>query len=405
MSDSNYDAIVIGARCAGSPTAMLLARHGHRVLVVDRATFPSDTISTHLVHPPAVAALRRWGLLDRVLATGCPPIDTYAFDFGPITIVGAPGTDDEPAAYAPRRTLLDQILVDAAREAGAEVREGFVVTDIVTEDGKVVGIRGHEKGGRTVTELANVVVGADGLHSTLARAVAPVQYAEKPKLLCGYYAYWSGLPMHGRFETYLRPDRGFAAWPTNDDLTLVIGGWPHREFEANKGDVERHYRAMFELAPPFAERLRKATCETRVVGMPVPNFFRKPYGPGWVLVGDSGYNKDFVTAMGILDAFRDAELVADGLHEAWSGGRSVDVAMAAYQRTRDEAVLPMYELTAEIASLEPPPPELEKLLGAVHGNQAAMDQFARVNAAVMSPADFFAEDNVERIFAAASSPG
>jgi 2-polyprenyl-6-methoxyphenol hydroxylase-like FAD-dependent oxidoreductase len=221
--------------------------------------------------------------------------------------------------------------------------------------------------------------------------------------LCGYYAYWSGLPMNGRFETYLRPDRGFAAWPTNDDLTLVIGGWPYREFEANKRDVERHYHAMFDLAPPFAERLRKATCETRPIGMPVPNFFRKPYGPGWVLVGDSGYNKDFVTAMGILDAFRDAELVADGLHTAWSGGRSVEVAMAAYQRTRDEAVLPMYELTAQIASLEPPPPELQAVLQAIHGNQDAMDEFARVNAAVTSPADFFAEDNVARYLAATAA--
>ena len=119
-----YDAIVVGARCAGSPTAMLLARKGYRVLVVDRATFPSDTLSTHLVHPPGVAALQRWGLLDRLVATGCPPIDTYAFDFGPFTISGAPGTGETPVAYGPRRTVLDKLLVDAASEAGAEVRRG-----------------------------------------------------------------------------------------------------------------------------------------------------------------------------------------------------------------------------------------------------------------------------------------
>lgn len=401
MSESTYDVIVIGARCAGSSTAMLLARQGHRVLVVDRATFPSDTMSTHLVHPPAVAALRRWGLLDDVLATGCPPVDTYAFDFGPFTIAGAPGTDAEPVAYAPQRTVLDQILVDAARKAGAEVREGFAVTDIVIEDGRVSGVSGRVKGGATVTERAAIVVGADGLHSTLARAVSPEQYAEKPKLLAGYYAYWSDLPMDGRFEAYIRHERAFAAWPTNDDLTVVIGGWPYRDFEANKADLERHYLAMFDQAPSFADRLRKATRETRLVGAAVPNFFRKPYGPGWVLVGDSGYNKDFITAMGIHDAFRDAESVAEGLHQVLAGTRSFDAAMADYQSARDQAVMPMYELTAELASLEPPPPELEKLLQAVHGNQAAMDEFARVNAAVMSPADFFAEDNVARIFAAA----
>lgn len=157
-----YDAIVVGARCAGSPTAMLLARKRYKVLVVDKATFPSDTMSTHLVHPPGVAALERWGLLDRLVATGCPPIDTYSFDFGPFTISGAPGTDEAPVAYGPRRTVLDKLLVDAASEAGAEVREGFTVEDVVIENGRVTGVRGHGKGGQNVTEHARVVVGADG---------------------------------------------------------------------------------------------------------------------------------------------------------------------------------------------------------------------------------------------------
>src|SRR6266550_1828092 len=130
-----YDAIVVGARCAGSPTAMLLAQKGYRVLVVDRATFPSDTLSTHMIHAPGVAALKRWGLLDTITATGCPPVDTYAFDFGPFTIAGNPHPRDGVAsAYAPRRTVLDKILVDAARDAGAEVREAFTVEEVVIED-------------------------------------------------------------------------------------------------------------------------------------------------------------------------------------------------------------------------------------------------------------------------------
>ena len=150
-----YDAIIVGARCAGSPTAMLLARKGYRVLVVDRATFPSDTVSTHVVQPLAVAALARWGLLDRLTATACPPIHTFAFDFGPFTISGAPGTTDAPVAYCPRRIVLDKLLVDAASEAGAEVREGFTVEDVLIEDGRVVGIRGRSKAGGTVTERAD----------------------------------------------------------------------------------------------------------------------------------------------------------------------------------------------------------------------------------------------------------
>ena len=256
MAQDGYDAIVVGARCAGSPTAMLLARTGYRVLVVDRATFPSDTLSTHILHPPGVAALERWGLLDRLVATGCPPIDTYAFDFGPFTLSGAPGTAESPVAYCPRRTVLDKILVDAASEAGAEVREQFTVEDVIIENDRVVGVRGRSKGGETVTERAQVVIGADGRNSFVARAVGPEQYNEKPELLSGYYTYWSGLPMHGRFEVYVRPDRGWAAAPTHDDLTLVVAGWPFAESGANKSDVEGNYLRMFEMAPHFAERIR-----------------------------------------------------------------------------------------------------------------------------------------------------
>jgi 2-polyprenyl-6-methoxyphenol hydroxylase-like FAD-dependent oxidoreductase len=402
MDGNRYDAIVVGARCAGSPTAMLLARKGHKVLMVDRARFPSDTISTHILHPPGVASLRRWGLLDRVVATGCPPIHTYAVDFGPFTLSGSPGTEQDPVAYAPRRTVLDKLLVDAAVEAGVEVREGFAVQEVVFDDGRVTGIRGRGQGGGSVTEHARVVVGADGLHSLVARAVKPERYHEKPRLLAGYYTYWSGLPMHGRFETYVRPDRGFAAWPTNDDLTVVIVGWPFAEFEANKRDIEGNYLKTLELAPEFAERVRAATREARIVGTAVPNWFRRPYGPGWALVGDAGYNKDFITGHGMHDAFRDAELCAAALDQAFAGARPFEAAMGDYQATRDRQVLPMYELTTEFATLQPPPPQQQQLLAAMVGNQEAMDGFARVLAGMTSPAEFFSEENVMRILAAAA---
>lgn len=395
-----YDVIVVGARCAGSPTAMLLARKGYRVLVVDKATFPSDTVSTHLIHQPGVAALKRWGLLDRLVATGCPPIDTYAFDFGPFTITGAPGT-----AYAPRRTVLDKLLVDAAAEAGAEVREGFAVDEILMDGDRVTGIRGHARGGgQPVTEHARTVIGADGLRSVVAGTVRLEQYHEKPRLLCGYYTYWSGLPMNGRFETYVRPDRGFAAWPTNDDVTLVVVGWPYAEFEANKADIEGNYLKALALAPEFAARVDAATRVERFAGMAVPNFFRKPYGPGWALVGDAGYNKDFITAMGIQDAFRDAELCAGALDDSFSGRRGYDDAMAGYQATRDGEVLPMYEFTCEVATLEPPPPDLVQLLTAINGDQPAMDEFVRMNAGILSPADFFAPDHLGQLMAARDAP-
>ena len=383
-----YDAIIVGARCAGSPTAMRLARKGYRVLVVDRATFPSDTVSTHVVQPLAVAALARWGLIDRLTATGCPPIHTYTFDFGPFTISGAPGTKDTPVAYCARRTVLDKLLVDAAAEAGAEIREGFVVEEVLIEDGRVVGIKGRSKGAATVTERARVVVGADGRHSLVAEAVRPEQYNEKPPLLAAYYTYWSGLPMDGRFETYIRPHRGFAAAPTHNGLTVTVGGWPYSEFETNKKDVEGNFLKSFDLAPEFADRVRGAKREAPFAGAAVSNFFRKPYGPGWALVGDAGYNRDPITAQGISDAFRDADRCAIALDQVFTGARSFDEAMGEYQRDRDEHVLPMYEFTCQLAALQPPPPEMQQLLGAIHGNQKAMDGFVQMNAGTISPAEF-----------------
>jgi 2-polyprenyl-6-methoxyphenol hydroxylase-like FAD-dependent oxidoreductase len=399
---NHFDAIVVGARCAGSPTAMLLARKGYKVLVVDRATFPSDTISTHLIHPPGLAALKRWGLFDRLVETGCPAIHTYSFDLGPFVLTGKPGPENNPVSYAPRRTVLDKLLVDAAASAGAEVREAFTVESVVFEDGRVSGIRGRSSGGDTVTEHAPVVIGADGLHSRVAQAVPLEQYHERPPLEASYYTYWSGLPMEGRFEAYDRGDRAFAAWPTNDGLTLLIVGWPYAEFEANKTDIEGHYLKTLEREPTLLDRVRAAKREERFVGMPVPNFFRKPFGAGWALVGDAGYNKDFITAQGISDAFRDAELCANAVDESLSGVRSFDEAMRIYQTTRDEHVLPMYEFTCQFASMTPPPPEMQQLLAAVHGNQDAMDGFAQVFAGVVSPAEFFSDENVQRIFAAAS---
>lgn len=383
-----YDAIIVGARCAGSPTAMLLARKGYRVLVVDRATFPSDTVSTHVVQPLGVAALARWGLLGRLTATGCPPIHTYAFDFGPVTISGSPGTAESPVAYCPRRLILDKLLVDAAAEAGAEIREGFTVEKVLIEEGCVVGISGRSRDGKSVTERARVVVGADGLHSLVADVVHAERYHEKPPLLAAYYSYWSGLPVDGRFEIFVRPERGFGVAPTHDGLTLIVGGWPYSEFAANKDDVEGHFMKALALAPALLERVHGARREARFAGAVLPNYFRKPYGPGWVLIGDAGYVKDSITAQGISDSFRDAEHAVVALDASLTGARPFDEVMAEYQRARDEHALGMYEFTCQLATLAPPPPQMQQLLGGIQGNQNAMDAFARMNAGTISPAEF-----------------
>jgi flavin-dependent dehydrogenase len=292
--------------------------------------------------------------------------------------------------------VLDKILVDAAAEAGAEVRERFTVTELLQEDGAVVGIRGRTANGLAVDYRARVVVGADGLNSFVARAVQPAEYHDKPMLQWPAYTYWRNLPVDG-FETYVRPNRGWAAIPTNDDLTLVVVGWPAAESTAFKADVEANYMATLELVPEFAAKVRRATRVDRFHTGGVRNFFRVPFGPGWALVGDAGYTKDPITAQGMLDAFDDAERCAAALDDWLGGRRSFEDAMAAGQAVRDQHAMPIYEFTTQLATLEPPPPEVQQLLGAIHGNQSAMDAFISVVAGTLSPVEFFDPAHIGRL--------
>ncbi|MBO0797798.1 MAG: FAD-dependent monooxygenase, partial [Blastocatellia bacterium] len=220
-----YDAIIIGARCAGSPTSMLLARKGYRVLLVDRATFPSETMSTHLIWPPGIACLKRWGLLDKVIDSNCPPQPEFAFDFGDFSLLGNPPPSDGAAeSYMPRRRYLDKILVGAAVEAGVELREGFTVQEFLWDGDRITGIRGHGTGGSPVDEKASIVIGADGMRSLLASAVQAPAYNARPPLTCWYYSYFSGTAV----ETptfFPRELRSFGGMPTNDGLVCIVVGW------------------------------------------------------------------------------------------------------------------------------------------------------------------------------------
>jgi len=396
-TNTPYDAIVVGARCAGSPTAMLLARLGHRVLLVDRATFPSDTLSTNVIHAPGVALLDKWGLLDRLVATGCPPIPFYRFDFGPLVLKGTTHpVDGHTDAYAPRRYLLDEILLDGAREAGVEVREAFNMDDLLVEDGVVVGIRGHSGDGPREELRARIVIGADGRNSHVAKLVGAPSYNEKPRMQYGFFTFFRDLPVEGMCA-YIRPDRAFGVIPSPDGLTLVVVGWPYAEAAALKADVEGNFYATLELVPEFAERVRKATRVEPFLGGAVPHFLRTPYGPGWALVGDAGVTRDPITAQGISAAFADAERCTAAVSAWLSGEAPYDDLMSAWHTARDAAVLPVYEFTAQMAALEPPPEELQQLLGAIQGDQEAMDQFVSVNAGTLSPEAFFSPDNIGAI--------
>ncbi len=355
-----YDAIVVGARCAGSPTAMLLARKGYRVLLVDKASFPSDTMSTHYIHQPGVARLARWGLLQRLRATNAPPILKLTVSMGETVIAPPPPIEGEAVAEAwcPRRTVLDKILVDAAAEAGAELRENFPVREVVREGDLVHGMRGGGDGA-LVTEEARIVVGADGMHSLVARTVQAPEYRALPPLTFGYYAYWSGVP-HDGAEIHMMENCGVLIFPTNDDCVCIAAGGGAEGFHEFRKDVEGNYLRILDQVPGLDRRLQEAHRESRIVGTAdQPNFFRKPYGPGWALVGDAGYHRDFITGLGITDAFRDAELLADAIDDGFAGRRPLEEALAGYEHTRNEIATPLFEFTLAIAGLNgPPAPEM-----------------------------------------------
>ena len=398
-----YDAIIVGARCAGSPTAMLLARQGFKVLLVDRAAFPSDTISTHILWPHGAEILARWGLLGTLAATGAPPIcRPMTFDVGPFALRGViPDANEGMGGFCPRRTMLDSLLLHAAAEAGVDVREGLTVDELIVADDAVVGVRGHGKGAQPVEERARMVIGADGVNSFVARSVRAPEYDARPVAACAYYSYFSGVRQDD-IELHVRDHNAFGGAPTNDGLHLVMVNWPADDFPAVRADVEGHFWRALETAPDFAARVRGGRREEKWYGTAgVPGYFRKPYGKGWALIGDASYNRDPITAQGISDAFIDAEKLATALSAAWSGTAALGDLLANYEAARNERVRPMYEFTSQLAALEPPPPEMQALFRALYGNQDATNAFLSAITGAIPLPDFMSNENLSRIIAAA----
>lgn len=274
---STYDVIVVGARCAGAPTAMLLARRGHRVLIVDRAAFPSDTLSTHFMRPMEMQRLGGWGVLDEVLASGCPPMRTVTLYSAGILLSGSPPLPPGIAgAYAPRRTVLDKALIESAVAAGAELRERITVQDVLWEGGRVVGIEGLTSTGAVFRERARVVVGADGMRSVVAAKVGAATYDALETRTTTYYGYWDGVRVEA-FEAYFHPElpRVVLAFPTNDALVCTFIQWPRDEFASVRADPERSMRDAIAVMPGLGDRFGDARLAERVRGTgDHPNFFQ-----------------------------------------------------------------------------------------------------------------------------------
>lgn len=370
-----YDVIVVGGRCAGSPTALLLARAGYRVLMVELARFPRDTLSTLYIHQPGVALLARWGVLPQVVETGCPPLDQATYTVGDIRIEGASWpVDGQRAAYAPRRFLLDRILARAAVDAGVEFRENCAVSDLVFDGDRVVGVRlGTGRGAESV-ERARLVVGADGMRSTVAaRTKAPYQ-RQDPTLTCCYYAYWTDLPT--AFRLYQIPGSWVGTVPTNDGATLVAAYFPQEQFAAIKGDGLRALLDCVErTAPEVAAEMANGRQTGRLFGTgDQRNFFRRAAGPGWVLVGDAGHHKDSITARGITDAFHQAQLLADCIGDGLQEPDRLDTALERFAARRTELLIADYKSTLTTAELNPPAHHFQ-LLRAISTSRPLCDRY------------------------------
>ncbi len=356
-TDHRYEVIVVGARCAGAATAMLLARAGRRVLLVDRARAGADTLSTHALMRGGVLQLYRWGLLDEIVGAGTPPVHTVVFDYPdgrvPIPIKPSPGVE---ALYAPRRTLLDGVLVDAARAAGAEVRFEVSVTDLVRDGSSVTGVALRDADGTSEVQ-ADLVVGADGIRSTIARLVDAATTRSGESANAVIYSYWKGVETAG-YEWFYRPGFATGVIATNDS-TLTFSVIPPERFRAKAtGDLEGALHAtLTEHAPEILERLKSGERIERLRGFAgATGFIRRPWGKGWALVGDAAYYKDPITAHGITDALRDAELLARAIV---TGG---DAALAGYESERDRISHELFDLTDQIASRDWTMDEVKQLL-------------------------------------------
>ena len=345
---THYDAIIVGARCAGSATAMLLARHGLSVLVLERSSYGSDTVSTHALMRPAVLQLSRWGVLDDLAAAGTPTIQHTTFHYGDEEIaIPIKPKEGVNGLCAPRRTVLDRALVDAAVAAGAEVIFGVTVVDLIRNSyDRVSGVAARRNDGGTMSFSADVVIGADGVRSTVARLAGAESYHHGRHATGCVYAYWQGLEVEGS-HWYYRPGSAAGVIPTNDGATCVFVSVSDQRFRSGvRPDIEAGFdRVLSDCAPSLAASIGGRRSDSRLKAFAgIKGFFRKSWGPGWALVGDAGYFKDPLTAHGISDALRDAGLLARAVVDG------SDSALVAYQTNRDYLSWDLFETTDRIAS-------------------------------------------------------
>ncbi|MET8082190.1 FAD-dependent monooxygenase [Streptomyces sp. NPDC005303] len=354
--------MVVGARVAGAASALLLARSGQRVLLIDRAAFPSDVMSTLYIHQPGVAKLSEWGILPALLESGCPVLDTVSYEVGGVRLAGpAPVMPGASAAFAPRRRVLDQLLVDAAVKAGVEFVDRANLQELVWSEGRVTGVRFRTASGMR-TEHARLVIGADGMRSRVAQLVNALVESSNPRASCVYYSGWAGLSTG--FGFHESPGNWVVRIPTHDELTLISTYFPQDRFAEIRQDPFRHHlEAVRGSAPELYLQLAAAEQVEPTIGTgDQQNYFRRGYGPGWALVGDAGHHLDTISARGITNALLQASFLSEELAATNLGDRrQVDTSLARFTRRRDEALTEPYQSTLELARLTITPSRLQML--------------------------------------------
>ncbi|MDR0360830.1 MAG: NAD(P)/FAD-dependent oxidoreductase [bacterium] len=373
----DYEVLIVGGRAAGSSLALLLARQGHRVLVVDRDEFPSDTLSTHLMNPTAVGRLARLGVLADVEAAGFRRITRMRTWIDDCCFEGPAGPGGASFSLAPRRAVLDSVLIDHAVTAGAEFEQRTRAENLIVEDGRVAGAVLQRVHGDRRSVRAEVVVGADGRQSRVAQWVGAEKYLEVPALRPGYYGYFQGVePLpEPAVEMWFGGDRiGFLFPMRRDEDCLALEVQPE-EFESFRRNPQEAFEERFRALPGMERRTRGATLGGRILGTRgIDNFFRKPYGPGWALTGDAGYLKDPSTGTGLGDALAQSQMLAGSLH-AWFAGADWDQTMSAFQQRRDAAMLPGYQATLAHTRMRDQGPEDVAWIKAVMCNPGLVRAF------------------------------
>jgi len=403
---TDFDVIVVGARCAGATTAISLAEMGLRVLLVDRTTFPSTTVSTHTMYADALAVLRDIGVLGRVEATGAVRVREVVCDYGDFRIVGTPppiaGID---YGLCVPRILLDDILVQQCRERVTEVAESTRVIDLLTTDGRVAGVRLKAKS-QPVTVTAPLVIGADGRLSTVAKSVGARSIHTQRSGWYLWFGIFADVPARdpSAYELYFHGASFFYVFPTTEGHHIVGGEFTFREYPRTTTRGLETFHTVLRQSPILAERLATARLIDGPYGMyRIDSFMREATGSGWALVGDASFFKDPCTGQGMFDAFRGAQLLASRVREGWLRYGDLTRCLHQYANDRQREFGEWYQFTCRAAQSLPISAERRQFLRGISEDPELIALYLGIQNHAIRPSKLFSKTRMAALMGRSES--